>query len=137
MAQIRFAFGKTGIQVPIPEGTNYQIIEARSAAAIHGVAASLKYALDHPVGTEPLHVLATGKQSAAISVCDITRPAPNWLTLPPLLQRLHSAGIPVEATTILIATGLPRDATEEEIKTILAPEIAANYRAVNHNARSV
>jgi hypothetical protein len=74
MAQIRFAFGKTGIQVPIPEGTNYQIIEARSAAAIHGVAASLEYALDHPVGTEPLHVLATGKQSAAISVCDITRP---------------------------------------------------------------
>jgi nickel-dependent lactate racemase len=137
MAQIRFAFGKTGIQVPIPEGTNYQIIEARSAAAIRDVAASLEYALDHPVGTEPLHVLATGKQSAAISVCDITRPAPNWLTLPPLLQLLHSAGLPVEATTILIATGLHRDATEQEIKTILGPEIAANYRVLNHDARAV
>ena len=36
--------------------------------------------------------------------------------------------------TILIATGLHRIATPDEIKTIVGPEIAANYRIVNHNA---
>lgn len=136
MAQIPFAFGKTTIPVSLPSGMNYQVIEARSAAAIADVSASLEYALDHPAGTEPLHVLAAGKQSAAISVCDITRPAPNWLTLPPLLKRLHLAGIPVDGITILIATGLHRDATPEEIRTILGAEIATRYRVVNHDARA-
>ena len=81
--------------------------------------------------------LAAGKKTAAISVCDITRPAPNWLTLPPLLKRLHDAGIPVEGVTILIATGLHREATPSEINTILGQEIAAKYRVVNHDARAL
>jgi len=55
--------------------------------------------------------LARGKSSAAISVCDITRPAPNRQVLPPLLARLESAGIRRESITILIATGLHRPAT--------------------------
>ncbi len=81
-----------------------------------------------------LRELAAGKKTAAISVCDITRPAPNRITLPPMLRRLHEAGIPVEGVTILIATGLHRAATPDEIKTIVGPEIASTYRVVNHDA---
>jgi nickel-dependent lactate racemase len=57
------------------------------------------------------------------------------VTLPPLLRRLHEAGIPVEGVTILIATGLHREAAADEIQAILGPEIAAKYRVVNHDAR--
>ena len=81
--------------------------------------------------------LARGKRSAAISVCDITRPAPNRLTLPPVLRRLEQAGIPREGITILIATGLHRAATEGEIREICGEEIAAAYRVVNHDARDL
>jgi nickel-dependent lactate racemase len=56
------------------------------------------------------------------------------VTLPPLLKRLHEAGIPVEGVTILIATGLHRGATKDEMVAILGPEIAAKYRVVNHDA---
>ena len=59
------------------------------------------------------------------------------MTLPPLLRQLHEAGIPVEGITILIATGLHRGATEDEIRTIVGPEIAAKYRVVNHDARAL
>jgi nickel-dependent lactate racemase len=52
-----------------------------------------------------------------------------------LLERLHRAGIPKEAVTILIATGLHRQATRDELNTILGPEIAAGYRIGNHDAR--
>ena len=81
--------------------------------------------------------LARGKASAAISVCDITRPAPNRLTLPPVLRRLEQAGIPREAITILIATGLHRAATEGEIREICGEEVAATFRVVNHDARDL
>ena len=81
--------------------------------------------------------LARGKRSAAISVCDITRPAPNRLTLPPVLRRLEQAGIPRDGITILIATGLHRAATDSEIREICGEEIAAAYRVVNHDARDL
>jgi nickel-dependent lactate racemase len=132
-----FSFGKSGIEVSVPEGFAYQVIRSRSAAALEDEAAALDAALDHPIGCEPLVALAAGKKTAAISVCDITRPAPNRKTLPPLLKRLHAAGIPAEGVTIPIATGLHRGATEEEVRTIVGPEIAAAYRVVSHDARAL
>ncbi len=42
-----------------------------------------------------------------------------------------------QAVTILIATGLHRPATEDEIREIVGPEIASRYRVVNHNARDL
>ena len=98
---------------------------------------ALESALDRPTGAPPLVELARGRRSAAISVCDITRPAPNRLTLPPVLRRLSEAGIPREAITILIATGLHRAATEAEIREICGEEIAGAYRVVNHDARDL
>jgi lactate racemase len=133
--QIRFAFGQHGLDIQLPEGPRYELIESRSASPLLDVTAALDQALDKPIGSKALSALAAGKKTAAISVCDITRPAPNWLTLPPLLQRLHAAGIPVDGVTILIATGLHREATSSEIKAILGAEIAAKYRVVNHDAR--
>ena len=79
--------------------------------------------------------LAAGKKTAAISVCDITRPVPNSTTLPPLLSRLNKAGIAVESVSILIATGLHRPATEAEIRVIVGAEIASRYRVLNHDAK--
>lgn len=133
--QTNFAFGKTGLTVSLPQGRNYHLLESRSSGPLTDVAAALGNALDNPIGTKPLIQLAAGKRTAAISVCDITRPAPNRLTLPPLLDRLHTAGIPVESITILIATGLHRAATPSEIDTILGPDIPPRYRVVNHDAR--
>ena len=132
----QFAFGKNGIEVSVPDGFACRVIRSRSGAALKDGAAALDAALDHPIGSEPLAELAVGKKTAAISVCDITRPAPNRITLPPLLNRLHGAGIPVDGIAILIATGLHRGATEDEVRQIVGPEIAAAYRVVSHDARA-
>jgi nickel-dependent lactate racemase len=132
----QFAFGKTGIEIPLPDGFEYHLIKSRTAPALNAATTAIENALDNPIGCKPLAALAAGKRSAAISVCDITRPAPNSVTLPPLLSRLHQAGIPVEGITILIATGLHRPATQDEINRIVGPKIASVYRIVNHDARA-
>jgi len=132
-----FAFGQHGIRFLLPEGFHYEAVESRTASALSDPDEALNYALDHPVAGPSLSVLARGKRTAAIAVCDITRPAPNSRTLPPLLRRLHASGIPVEGVTILIATGLHRNATPDEIKSIVGPEIASTYRIINHDARSI
>lgn len=132
-----FAFGKNGLPLDLPAGFDYKILEARSASALDDQLAAVESALDAPTAGPSITELASGKKTAAISVCDITRPAPNKLVLPPLLKRLHVAGIPRENVTILIATGLHRLATPAELDEILSPEIASTYRIVNHNAREL
>ena len=134
---VDFAFGKGGLPLELPDGPQYRVLDARAAAPLADAAAAIEAALDHPIGTPALASLAHGKRSAAISVCDITRPAPNRLVLPPLLQRLEMAGIARQEIVILIATGLHRPATTDEILEIVGPEIAAAYHVENHFAKNL
>jgi nickel-dependent lactate racemase len=132
--RVDLAFGRTGLSVELPDELRYRILEARSAQPLADAGAAIENSLDEPIACPPLEDLARGKATAAISVCDITRPAPNRLLLPPVLSRLERAGIPPERVTILIATGLHRPATGAEIREIVGEEHA--HLAVNHNARN-
>lgn len=130
-----FSFGRSGLEVELPPGPAWQVLKPRWAEALANAEEAIAAALDRPAAGPPLVELARGKRTAAISVCDITRPAPNRVTLPPVLERLHAAGIAPENVTLLIATGLHRAATPGEIEEIFGAEIAGRYRIVNHNAR--
>jgi nickel-dependent lactate racemase len=134
---VGLAFGRTPIKAELPSGYEYRLLEARSATPLVDWQGAVDSALDAPLGAPPLSDMASGKRSAAISVCDITRPAPNSKTLPPLLRRLIQARIPKDNVTILIATGLHRPATQDEIREICGAEIAGSYRVVNHDARDL
>src|SRR5436305_13724412 len=105
--RIDLAFGRTGLAVDLPEKFRYRVLEARSAKPLPDWQAALETALDRPIGAPPLAELARGKQSAAASVCDITRPAPNRRTLPPVLRPLADAGTPPARVTIRTASGPP------------------------------
>ncbi|WP_031500295.1 nickel-dependent lactate racemase [Bryobacter aggregatus] len=132
---VELAFGKAGLNAQLPDGFDYRLLEAKSAAPVADEKAALEAALEHPIGCLPLRELAAGKKTAAISVCDITRPVPNRRTLPVLLKVLEDAGIPKDGITICIATGLHRIATHAELDEILGPEIAASYKIFNHDAK--
>jgi len=133
--QVDLAFGKNGLEANLPSGFEYRLLEAKSAAPLADEIAALEHAVLNPIGTPSLAELAQGKRSAAISVCDITRPVPNSRTLPIILRTLEQAGIPSENITICIATGLHRIATPAELDEILSPAIAAKYRVFNHDAK--
>jgi nickel-dependent lactate racemase len=131
------AFGKAGAEIELPDGYEYVVLDAKSAVSVTDPDRAIEAALDSPVGGPRLTELAQGKNSAAISVCDITRPAPNRIVLPHVLKRLEEAGIERSHIVILIATGLHRPATEGEIREIVGEEIARSYRVENHDAREL
>jgi lactate racemase len=131
-----FAFGKNGIEVSAPDDYDCAIIESRNVKPLADANGALQQALDHPLASAPICDLAKGKKTVAIVVCDITRPAPNPKTLPPLLDRLHKSGISRDGITILIATGLHRAATPAEVDQIVGPEIARTYRVLSNDARA-
>src|ERR1700676_3681942 len=132
----QLAFGRNGLEIDLPDTHEYSLLQCPTIAALADPVASIEAALDRPVTGPALAALAAGKRSAAISVCDITRPAPNPVVLPPLLRRLEAAGVPRENTRILIATGLHRPATEAEIRHIVGEDVASRYTVLNHDARN-
>jgi lactate racemase len=133
--KVHLAFGRAGAEVDIPARVNAIVLEAKFAEAVPSPDDALRRALQQPLDSPPLFALARGKRSAAISICDITRPAPNRAVLPHVLTTLERAGVPRPGVTILIATGLHRAATEQELRTIVGPDILAHYTVVSHDAR--
>jgi lactate racemase len=112
----RFSFGKSGIEVSVPEGFRTQVIKSHTADAVEDEAAAIGYALDHPIGCAPLVEMARGKKTAAISCAILRGRRRTGRRCLRCWRRLHEAGIPAEGITILIATGLHRGATEDEVK---------------------
>lgn len=94
-------------------------------------------ALENPVDALPLAALARRSRSACIVICDITRPVPNGLFLPPMIRVLLDAGIPVERITVLVATGLHRPNLGEELRELVGSDwVLDTVRVENHFARN-
>jgi nickel-dependent lactate racemase len=133
---ITLDYGKTGLAVTLPEDRLIAPpLTIRDAAPLADPEAALEASLTSPIGAKPLAELAIGKKTACIVICDITRPVPNALILPPILRTLEAAGIPRDGITILIATGLHRPNEGDELIELVGPEIAKNYRCVNHHGK--
>jgi len=133
--QITLDYGRTGLQVNLPDDRTIAPLSIREAVPLANPEAALEEALRKPIGTPPLAELARGKKSACILICDITRPVPNKLILPPLLRTLEASGIPRDRIVILNATGLHRPNEGAEMTEMVGEEIAANYRIENHHGK--
>ncbi len=89
-------------------------------------------ALAAPIGSEPLHELARGKEKIVVIASDHTRPVPSRVIMPAMLRELRR-GNPEAEITILIATGCHRETTREELVGKFGPEIVERERIVIHD----
>jgi nickel-dependent lactate racemase len=65
---------------------------------------------------------------------DLTRPTPNHIILPAVLDELAAYGIPRETITLFNALGTHRPNTDAELRTMLGESIVDAYRIVQNNA---
>ena len=89
-------------------------------------------ALEHPIGSPRLRELAVGKRRIVVIVSDHTRPVPSRVIMPAILEEIR-AGNPAAEVTLLVATGLHRTTTREEIVAKLGEGIARRERIVVHD----
>lgn len=93
--------------------------------------AIVRRALMHPIGSRPVHELAQGKKRILLITSDHTRPVPSRVTLPIYLAELRR-GAPQAEIRILIATGMHRPTTREEMLDKFGEEIVAHETLINH-----
>jgi nickel-dependent lactate racemase len=133
--RITLDYGRTGLEVELPDERIVGPLSIQEAMPLADPAAAVARALAQPIGSAPLAQVARGRRNACILVCDITRPVPNRVILPPLLRILEEQGMARRDILILVATGLHRPNEGAELIEMLGPEIAAGYRIENHHGK--
>ena len=131
--RVRLAYGRSGLDLDVPRERT-TVIEPVQAPALADPDAALTAALRRPVGGPALRALAAPGQTAAISVCDVTRAQPRREMVAAVLRELDGVVRP-EDVTILIATGTHRANTPAELRAMLGDEILGACRVINHDAR--
>lgn len=134
--KIDLLYDRDGMTIDLPNEIKATVIGKHRMVPLADPRQAAARALEHPVDGAPLSELARGKKNACILICDITRPVPNDILLPPLLGTLLAAGISRENILILVATGLHRPNEGEELREIIGDDtIFESFPIENHYAR--
>jgi nickel-dependent lactate racemase len=133
--RIRLDYGRTGLDVNLPDDRVVGPLAIRPAPPLADPAAAVADALRRPIGSQPLAEIARGRKNACILICDVTRPVPNRLLLPPMLHILEEQGVARRDILLLVATGLHRPNEGAELVELVGPEIAGAYRIENHHGK--
>ncbi len=128
-------FGRGTLPVMLPDTCRVTVIEKPTMPVLPDAAQAVAAALASPVGCPPLAELARSARSACILICDITRPVPNGLLLPPIIKTLLAAGIPAERITVLVATGLHHPNLGAQLQELVGSDwVQDTVRVENHFA---
>lgn len=130
--RVTLAYGKTGLEIDLPDQLNVTVVEPKYVPALPDQKAALRQALLDPINSPPLRDLVKAEDRVGIVFCDITRPAPSHLMIPAILEEL--AHVPRENITLFNALGTHRPNTREELRGMLGAELVDNYRIVQNNA---
>jgi nickel-dependent lactate racemase len=133
--QVALAYGRGRICVELPDTAHVDVLEKHPVPPLRDADAAVRAALSAPHACAPLAELARGRRDAVIVVSDRTRPVPNALLLPPILDALRRGGLPAGAVSVLVATGLHRQNTPDELAEMLGRELARSLRILQHDAR--
>jgi len=134
--KVELEYGRQGLVVDLPDANVRQVLELKPMTPLEAPREAVAESLRHPIGGRPLAELARPARKACVVVCDITRPVPNKIILPPLLECLESSGLAKEDITLLIATGSHRPNWGAELEEMIGADLARTYRVVNHEARN-
>ena len=136
MSKIELAYGRTGLDLELPESAKPYVIRKPPMPVPSDPGAVIDAALDQPIESDGIEQAAKRGKSACILICDITRPVPNGLFLRKIIDRLMAGGIVQDSITILVATGLHRPNLGEELAELVGdPWVMENIRVLNHDAR--
>jgi len=129
--KIKLAYGRSGLGIHLPDEADVTVIESRFVPGVTDPTAALQAALRQPIGTAPLRDLVPADATVALIFSDITRPTPNHLILPVILDELSH--VPVENIVLCNALGTHRPNTEAELSQMLGADLVKKYRIEQNN----
>ncbi|MDY4051925.1 MAG: nickel-dependent lactate racemase [Bacilli bacterium] len=135
MAHFKLPYYKGYLECDIPDEEVRGVLVSKTEEYVPTLSETdlVKEALNNPIGTPSLSVLSQGKKHIVIISSDHTRPVPSYITMPLLLEEIRKNNKDVRIT-ILIATGMHRPTTHEELVNKYGEKIVNEEEIVIHNA---
>ena len=135
MASFSLPYYKERLTLNVDDDRLAGVLTSRSEDYVAGKSQTelVRDALANPIGQLPLRELVKDKKHVVIISSDHTRPVPSKVTMPVLLEEIRSTNNDCRIT-ILVATGMHRPTTKDELVDKYGTEIAENEEIVVHNA---
>ncbi len=132
---IQLKTGRSAVDLDMSRLCNPPVLTGKHPPKLSDPLAAVVDAMAHPIGSMTLREEARRKRAkrAVVVVNDVTRPTPNGIILPPILEEIAAAGIAKSDTTLVVATGIHRGITRDEMAETLGSDIVREYRIVNHD----
>jgi len=135
--RIVMRYGKTGLPIDIPDSLEVDIIRKKVMPILKDPEGAVRSAFSQPVGCKQLIEEAKRCKSICILICDNTRPVPNSIVLPVLIQELIKAGVKPASITVVVATGLHGPNEGDELRELVGSDwVLKTVQVVNHFARN-
>ncbi len=135
MAKIPLKYGKSAVDIEIPDRNLLQVIKPNELPALGDE--EITRALKNPIGSKRLSGIVRKGDKVAIIVSDITRPSPSKKMLPPLLEELKKGGVAEKDITIIFALGIHRVQTVEEQKNLVGEAVFNRIKCIDHDPDNV
>jgi nickel-dependent lactate racemase len=130
MKRVKLAYGKTGLEVNVPDDA--VVIEPRYLEGLADEKGAVLAAMRNPVGTPPLSKMVKASDTVAIVISDLTRPTPNHKLVPWIIEELSH--VPKDKFIIINGLGSHRANTREELISMLGQQIVDTIKIENHDA---
>jgi nickel-dependent lactate racemase len=131
MNRFKIPYSRSSLEFHLPSGMMAEVALSRWMKPVADEKAAVQAALEHPLGTQPLHRLARQDDRVCIVFTDITRASPDHLLVPALLGELEQAGVRDENITLLCGIGMHRPSTPAEKIIKLGTDASARYRIID------
>lgn len=137
--QVHFAYGEKGLDFMLPDDLNVEVVRARPEEPLMDPKSEIRKAIETPHSSPPLRELLKKRKNGKICIVisDSTRPVPSKAILEPVLELFAELNIPDGDVQLLIATGLHRKTTPEELKRILGKDLMVRFDIINHVAEDL
>ncbi|MDA8356206.1 MAG: nickel-dependent lactate racemase [Actinomycetota bacterium] len=129
---IELPYGRARVSLTVPDDA--VVVQTTTGATLADGDGAVRSALADLGSGSRLADRVGPRDHVLVIFPDITRPMPNRVVLPPLLDELEHAGAGPDRVELLCATGTHRPATPSEMAELLGPSILERYRVGQHRA---
>lgn len=127
---VSMPYGKTNLDFEISH-FKYSVFQPPALDPVMDPSEIVKEAFKKPLNDKNTGSL--NEKTIAIGINDQTRPIPNHILIPELIEFLLSRGAFAEKITFYIATGTHQPVANNLVPLILNTEITSKYRIVSHD----
>ena len=133
MKTILLPYGKEKIPITIPQKNLLKICWLKETPGVKDNVKAIKEAIKNPIGSPTIPIITQDKNNAVVICTDITRPTPDQLLIPPILDELNKGGISDKNIKVIIARGQHRKMSEEEVKKKVGEEVFKRVKISQHD----